>query len=164
MQVAYSEDVKGVACVEGGIFGAQSGSPSLSDALDTARKHERNGDIAPLKNLADSPVFITSGSSDWIVPRSEHKKVESFYKEFGAKTYMYENDYTHIWPVDKPDSMRWPYKPCKSMAMIPFMWNQGMQNCHDDLAGRILRYLYESLDPDFKLQERTDKWKDLGVL
>ena len=64
---------------------------------------------------------------------------------------MYENDYTHIWPVDKADSLRWPYKACKSLALVPFLWNKGVQNCHDDLAGRILGYLYESLDPNFKL-------------
>ena len=157
--VVYSSMIKGLGLHEGGPFGD---GLRIAAPIPFALKDELFGDIDPLKNIKNMPVMISSGSSDSMVPRILQQDVRLFYDFFGANLDFHKTTYEHVWPVDKPVDDFWQVRSCENkLDGSPYY---GKENCQDDMAGRFIKYMYENIYPETKINDRTDKWPDLGVL
>jgi len=68
-------------------------------------------------------------------------------------------DYKHGWAVDYP-AAEWPVESCASEeSKGMYGWKT---NCQDDMAKRMLEYIYGKLDHKFVLKERDFKWESKG--
>lgn len=128
-----------------------------------AKENESKGLIDNLKNLKDSPVYITSGRNFMTLDKRHQKFQRDFYESYGANVKFLDRDWAHLFPVKKPVSeFSYPKDDCMKQDMMnadTFFCNNGV-----DLAGDILKYLYSNLDPDWNHMLRDASWADLGVL
>ena len=70
LHIVHSAIVKGVALHEGGPYGMSWTQywETLTVSIDLARKAQEEGGIDQLSNLKESPVIISSGLQDTVVP------------------------------------------------------------------------------------------------
>ena len=149
LHFAHSEDCVGVGVIAGGpyycardsqVFATTAclTSPFLinSDSLiQYATEKNQSGDIDPLSNLKNRPVWIYAGTRDTVVNPSVGKILNETYNYFGAKVATdFSVDSEHAWITDY-----WG-KDCTYLGP-PFI-----NNCNFDAAGRILKYLYGHLE------------------
>lgn len=107
LHVAYSQMIKAVGLHAGGID-LLPGGPFIDEYLGKIKTLEDRGLIDPLKNLEDSPVFISSGSNDTTVPRVWQEAQRDFYHQFDADVNFTKTKNSHCFPVDRKVSDEWP--------------------------------------------------------
>ena len=90
--------------------------------------------------------MIMTGKKDKIIPPFNARNQQSLYSKFYANIDFKENNYKHVWSIDVEPSDTWPESNCEEEDII--------QNCRDDYAGKILKFLYESLNPNFKMEPK----------
>ena len=155
LHIVYSEMVKGVGLHEGGPYFSWT---DHNKRVAFSEKFAKNGGIDPLSNLQDAPVYITSGSNDHICTKEKQENQKRFYEHYGANVNFVKTEFNHLIPVDKEVSENWPLRSCNNAPIASLV------NCKFDLAGNILRFIYENLDKHFRLKDKIDDWKSLGVL
>lgn len=156
--VAHSASVAGAALVAGGPYycsmglawnalklcmETQLGLPSVRDSLETAMRMARMSKIDPVRNLANSRVYVLAGTRDEVVdPRIGEVTVE-FYKRMGLsdRQILFENKLAigHAFPTENYGNN------CSTPKKSPFI-----SNCNRDGAGEILNHLYGKLKPKVK--------------
>jgi len=149
--VAYSQEIKGVGVVAGGIYECAEGNPSK--ATDFCMKTPEQ--IAPVhyeslvsdhfsKNLIDNPqniasqkIYILNGTEDKTVMPDSGKKLQEFYQSFNAQiTTEFSLKMGHAFPSNKAKN---------ACEVSQFPW---VNNCHYDGAKNILQTMYGDLKPN----------------
>jgi poly(3-hydroxybutyrate) depolymerase len=126
MHVAFSRLFKGAAIYAGGPDGCAQGS--LTTALTTCEQDEppvnlaalesitaswaSQGLIDPLDNLKGQPVYLWSGTADATVRQPLVDALQSYYQNFQASVFHYDNDF------DAEHGWESPYGrlPCQELA------------------------------------------------
>ncbi|MEJ8809925.1 hypothetical protein WKW77_02540 [Variovorax ureilyticus] len=152
LHVAYSATFKrgaGVVaggpyyCAEGSIVNAtgrcmsHSSSIPVSSLVSTTNSWASSGTIDPVSNLANSKVYLYSGTSDNTVVQAVMNDLKTYYQSFvpTANTF-YKNTIGSGHAMITDD-----YGSSCSTTASPYI-----DNCGFDLAGDILQYLYGTLN------------------
>nr|WP_088958985.1 hypothetical protein [Variovorax sp. HW608] len=152
LHVAYSATFKrgaGVVaggpyyCAEGSIVNAtgrcmsHSSSIPVSSLVSTTNSWASSGTIDPVSNLANSKVYLYSGTSDNTVVQAVMNDLQTYYQSFvpTANTF-YKNNIGSGHAMITDD-----YGSSCSTTASPYI-----NNCGFDLAGDILQYLYGALN------------------
>ena len=146
--VAYSNQIKGVATVAGGIYGCSEGkvniaakicmeNPESLDAkkfVDLAKKHYQKSFIDNPANLAQQRVFIIHGTQDNTILPAASFKLEEFYRSFQASLRLeYGLKMGHGFPSSNGKN---------DCEISRFPW---INNCNYEGAKEILQTFYGPL-------------------
>jgi poly(3-hydroxybutyrate) depolymerase len=152
MHFAYSKTIrKGagviaggpVYCSQGNVFiatgpcMADTGSRDLSYLISVIDTWSGNGYIDPTSNLANSKVYLFSGTIDSTVKQPVMNDLNTMYKHYiNSANVFYKNNIAaeHSLPTDYYGN------PC-SVNGDPYI-----NNCNFDAAGEILKWIYGSLN------------------
>ncbi|MGB6054976.1 MAG: PHB depolymerase family esterase, partial [Burkholderiaceae bacterium] len=155
LHVAYSATFKaGAGIVAGGPFYCAEGSvgnatgrcmvasayfkPPTSSLISTTNSWAGQGAIDATSNLADSRVYLFSGSIDSTVKQAVMDEANNYYKNYvNNANIFYKNNIAaeHSMVTDDFGSS------CSTKAS-PYI-----NNCNFDLAGDILKWIYGPLNP-----------------
>jgi poly(3-hydroxybutyrate) depolymerase len=152
MHFAYSKTIrKGagiiaggpVYCSQGSVFiatgpcMADTGSRDLSYLISVIDTWSGNGYIDPTSNLANSKVYLFSGTIDSTVKQPVMNDLDTMYKHYiSSANIVYKNNIAaeHSLPTDY-------YGNACSVNGNPYI-----NNCNFDTAGEILKWIYGSLN------------------
>ncbi|QDP02755.1 PHB depolymerase family esterase [Thalassotalea sp. PS06] len=149
LHIAYSDKIKGAALLAGGPYGCAKGDlntalgecMAIENAMDVAplvelaKQAQEKGDIAPLENLAEQPVWIFHGTTDNRVNDKVTQASADLYTRLGATPVTEFNIKAgHGFPTETNGVQ------CDSTE-APFI-NQ----CGYDAAGTLLTHLYGELN------------------
>jgi hypothetical protein len=152
MHFAYSKTIrKGagviaggpVYCSQGNVFiatgpcMADTGSRDLSYLISVIDTWSGNGYIDPTSNLANSKVYLFSGTIDSTVKQPVMNDLDTMYKHYiNSANIFYKNNIAaeHSLPTDYYGN------PCSVNG------NPYINNCNFDTAGEILKWIYGSLN------------------
>ena len=153
LHVAFSSTFKkGAGVVAGGPFFCAEGSVMhatgrcmahntaipVSSLVTTTNNWAASGYLDPVSNLADSKVYLFSGSLDSAVTPPVMNDLRTYYQSFvPAGNIVYKNDIAaeHAFVTDD-------YGSGCSIKAPPYI-----NDCNFDLAGAILSQLYGTLNP-----------------
>jgi len=79
------------------------------------------------------------------------------YSKYGANLQVTESTYKHVWPIDREPTDAYPKVSCEEQLYTE------INNCGDDYSGKILKHLYETLDPETVFAPKAKDWKKAGV-
>lgn len=151
--VAYSDQIKGVASIAGGIYGCSEGKTDTATNIcmkdpaslkpetyeKLADNNFKKGLIDNPANLAQQRVFILNGTEDTTVMPEAGKKLEEFYKSFNNQPRTeFAIKMGHAFPSNKA-------KNACSVSQYPWL-----NNCQYDGAKEILTTMYGPLNPSSK--------------
>jgi hypothetical protein len=158
MQVAYSDKIGGVGSVAGGPYWCaergnslipcllQPASLDVAELVKHAREEARDGNIAPLENLAHSKAYLFHSKTDSVVKPDSSRKLEEFLSAFvrpsGIKMEWMESG-AHAFPTKDFG------KSCETSG-VPYV-----VNCGRDLAGDMLRHFYGNLRPPVEARKEN---------
>lgn len=153
LHVAYSATFKRGAgivaggpyyCAEGSVLNAtgrcmtHGTSIPVSSLVSTTNSWAANGTIDPVSNLANSKLYLFSGTSDNTVKQAVMDDLKTYYQSFvPAANTVYKNNLGagHAMVTDD-------YGAACSTTAAPYI-----NNCGFDLAGEILTQIYGPLNP-----------------
>lgn len=153
LHVAYSATFKRGAgivaggpyyCAEGSVLNAtgrcmtHGTSIPVSSLVSTTNSWAANGTIDPVSNLANSKLYLFSGTSDNTVKPAVMDDLKTYYQSFvPAANTVYKNNLGagHAMVTDD-------YGAACSTTAAPYI-----NNCGFDLAGEILTQIYGPLNP-----------------
>ena len=96
--------------------------------VDIANTYSASGQIDPISNMKDRPVFVYSGTADYIVENQVIKKTKSQFEDFFESNMMYlESDGGHVFPSTLPANRKTP--SCNDGVGAKY------RNCNIDLVG-----------------------------
>jgi len=156
MHVAYSSSFMGAAIFAGGPYDCAQGSesmafeqcmyaflpPNYKKFVTTTDTRAAAGQLDPTSNLADSHVYMFSGTVDTTVKQTVMDSLYSYYTHYitgtnGLVSYEKTLKAAHTFPTDEAQNLN----PC-TLSMKPFI-----SNCNYDGAGIALQTLYAHLNP-----------------
>lgn len=149
LHIAYSDKIKGAALLAGGPYGCAKGdlNTAIGDCMaientmdvaplvELAKQAEEKGDIAPLENLAEQPVWVFHGIADNRVNDKVTQASADLYTLLGATPVTeFSIKAGHGFPTEtngvKCDSTEAPF----------------INQCGYDAAGTLLAHLYGELN------------------
>jgi len=152
LHVAYSSVFSGAASIAGGIYWCAEGdgqraqttcmympqSIQSSDQIAKAKALAASGDIDPLSNLANHPVYIYASPKDMIINPMNSDKLVEFYSAFTSANLIrteHSIESAHGMPtLDQGNAC--------NLAMSPWILK-----CNYDAAGELLKTMYGNLQP-----------------
>lgn len=153
MHVAYSATfTKGAGVVAGGPFYCAEGtivnalgrcmshfnSIPVDHLADITRTWAGSGQVDPVANLANSRVYLFSGTQDMTVKPAVMEDLRTYYRSFVPEAaVVHKNDLPAAHGMVTDD-----YGNACGLSMPPYI-----NNCGFDLAGAMLAHLYGSLNP-----------------
>jgi len=152
--VAYSSVVQGSGIFAGGPYDCAQGSettafeqcmyafipPNYQKFVTITQSRASSGLLDPTSNLANSRVYMFSGTVDTTVKQTVMDSLYNYYSHYvtnGSVVYEKTMKAAHTFPTDNPINTN----PC-TLSMSPFI-----SNCHYDGAGMALNQLYPGLAP-----------------
>jgi hypothetical protein len=158
--IAHSAAVKGAGAIAGGPYYCAQGSvwtayyncmapgwftplPSIQSLISEAERLARAGRIDAPANLAQSPVWLFSGTQDETVTRGVVDGLRTFYGHYKATTVLVGDKPAGHAMVTENAGNR-----CPSTA-APYI-----NDCDYDAAGELLTHLLGKLGPGQALSER----------
>jgi len=154
MHVAYSSTFLGAAVFAGGPYDCAQGSeemafqqcmyafipPNFEKFVKITDTRVASGLLDATSNLADSRVFMFSGTVDTTVKQTVMDSLYSYYTHYitnGSVLYEKTMKAAHTFPTDQAINTN----PC-TLSMTPYI-----SNCKYDGAGVALNQLYSGLQP-----------------
>jgi len=151
MHVAYSSTFMGTGIFAGGPYHCAEGSedkafeqcmypilpPNFNKFVTITNTRASSGLVAPVSNLANSRVYMFSGTVDTTVKQTVMDSLYSYYTHYvtnGSVNYMKTWKAAHTFPTDISTNIN----PC-TLSMTPYI-----SNCKYDGAGAALQQLFSN--------------------
>ena len=153
MHLAYSNIFRGVGVFAGGPYNCAQGKVSAATGvclsglpsgvpvpalITTTNTRSKDGSIDPVSNIANSRVYLFSGTLDFTVHQAVVTACETYYKNWITQpsSIVYENTLqaSHTWPTDNPNAAN----PC-TVSETPYI-----ARCNYDGAGIALQQIYSN--------------------